>query len=118
MSVRVHGRLACGFAANLAAARSDVLTAVVARQKMPLVGEKPDIKLNLGDGSFTKAACPTWLKEAGQIQDLQRVCRDLQQICLTTTHMLVPLSQEKQLALPVPPSSNRLTRPSPREVRD
>ena len=102
LSVRVHGRLACGFAANLAAARSGVLTAVVccSSAKDALVSEKPDIKLNLGDGSFTKATCPTWLEEAGQTQDLHRVCWDLQQTCLTTTHMLVPLSQEKTVSSP------------------
>lgn len=38
----MHGRLASGFGANLAAARSGVLTAVVARQKMPLIDDKPD----------------------------------------------------------------------------
>ena len=42
MSVRVHGRLASDFGANLAATGSGILTAVVARQKMPLIDEKLD----------------------------------------------------------------------------
>lgn len=75
----MHGRLASDLGANLAATRSGVLTAVVARRKMPLIDEKPDSKYIMGDGSFTKAACPTWLEEAGQIQDLQRVCSSVPQ---------------------------------------
>lgn len=42
MSVRVHGRLASDFGANLAATRSGVPTAVVGGQKMLLIDEKPD----------------------------------------------------------------------------